>query len=189
MWRVLAFFDHHSGAIQAVTSILVAALTLWLIRTTIRYVGITEAALSLSRDQFSEAMRVETFLKLRTVVRTTTALEPYVELANLSGRGIWWEKYQVIVTVGGQTGTAIEKFVEKVVHAYGVESSQCAAACYKAYRTLGLPHQKPVAALRIKATYRVSGQYQSIELEVPEIILQGPKFVFLDTPDDPDDNT
>jgi hypothetical protein len=134
MCRFLQFFGQYAGAIQAITSMLVAGLTLVLIVTTIKYVGITEAALALSREQFSEAMRVETFLRLRTVPRTSTALEPLLALANLSGRGIWWEKYRVIVTTGEKAvGTAVEKFDQKVVPAYGIQSVPCPAAFCESY--------------------------------------------------------
>ena len=188
MCGLLAFFDKHSGAIQALAAIVVAGLTLWLIITTVRYVRITESALNLSRQQFTETMRVEVFLKLRTIAQTSTALVPHIDFANLSGRGVWWEKYSVTVKVGENLSKGLtERLVQRVVPAYGVVNEEPAAAFYEAYRTTGLTPEKPIARVNIQATYRVGGTWQTVQLEIPEIILLGPKFVFLITQHAPPD--
>ena len=134
-------------------------------------------------------MRVEVFLKLRTVLRTSTEFEAFIDFANLSGRGIWWEKYTTTVTAREKNtlGEALEKKVQKVVPAYGIESVACASAFYQAYRTTGLSQAKPVVSLKVEATYRVGAKSYIVQFEVPEIILLG-RFVFLVTEDElPDD--
>ena len=134
-------------------------------------------------------MRVEVFLKLRTVLRTSTEFEAFIDFANLSGRGIWWEKYSASVTArkNSTTGKRIEKKVQKVVPAYGIESVSCASAFYQAYRTTGLSQEKPVVSIKVEATYRVGGKSHAVQIEVPEIILLG-RFVFLVTEDEPPDD-
>jgi|SRR5579885_908232 len=183
MYGLIAFFDKHAGAIQALVAIVVAGLTLWLIITTRHYVGITESALDLSRQQFREAMRVEVFLKLRTIAKTSAALVPYIDFANLSGRGIWWEKYSVTVGVDGSVSKGLtERLVQKVVPAYGVVDTEPAAAFYEAYQATGLPHQRPIACVNIQAVYCVSGTWKTAQLEIPQIMLLDEKFVFLAPP-------
>jgi hypothetical protein len=189
MCELLSFFDNHAGAIQACAAIVVAGLTFWLILATLKYVRVADDSLRLSREQFAESTRVEAFLKLRTVMQTSTAFDAFIDFANLSGRGIWWEKYSVSVTAREKntTGETIDKKVQKVVPAYGIESVSCASAFYQAYRTTGLSQAQPIVGIKVEATYRVGGKCHTAQFEVPEIILLG-KHVFLVTEDElPDD--
>src|SRR5580765_2805047 len=113
MFRLLSFFDSHAGAIQACAAIVIAGLTLWLILATRKYVRVADDSLKLSREQFDEMMRIEVFLKLRTIPQTSTAFEAFIDLANLSSRGIWWEKYTVSVTA--RENNTVSKTIEKKV--------------------------------------------------------------------------
>lgn len=183
MCGLLHSLNQHAGAIQAGTSVVVAGLTVWLITTTRKYVKLTDSALNLSRQQFTEAMRVETFLNLRTPPKTSTAYEAFLELANLSGRGIWWTSYRVTVTSEGRTGLPVEEPVACVVSAYGVHRVPCPESFYRAYRATGGTHEKPVVRIHVEATFRASGESHSTALEIPELILLGGRFVFLDGPE------
>jgi hypothetical protein len=189
MWELLSFFDNHAGAIQAVAAIVIACLTLWLILATLKYVRVADDSLKLAHQQFAEATRIEVFLKLRTVPQTSTAFESFVDLANLSSLGIWWEKYSVSVTAREKNTTSkvIEIKVQKVVAAYAIESVSCAQAFYRAYRTTGLPQEKPITSVKVQATYRAGGKWHTAQFEVPEIVLLG-KYVFLATEEVPPDD-
>jgi hypothetical protein len=83
MSGLLSFLDNHAGAIQACAAIVIAGLTLWLILATQKYVRVADDSLKLSREQFAESTRVEAFLKLRTVMQTSTAFEAFIDFANL----------------------------------------------------------------------------------------------------------
>jgi len=189
MRGLLSFLDNHAGAIQACAAIIIAGLTLWLILATRKYVRVADDSLKLAGEQYNESMRVEVFLKLRTVPQTSTAYDAFIDFANLSGRGIWWEKYTASVTAREKNtiGQVIEKTVGAVVPAYGIKSVSCGRAFYQAYRSTGLSREKPVVSVKVEAIFRVGGKSHTAQLEVPEIILLG-SFVFLVTEDEPPDN-
>ena len=178
MGQLLAFLDAHAGAVQAMTSIAIVGLTVWLILATLRYVRVANESLKLSREQFGDATRVEVFLKLRSVPQTSTASEAFIDLANLYEGGIWWEKYSATVTAREKNtvGETVERAVQKVIPAYGVEGVPCVEAFYQSYLTTGLPHEKPFVSVKIEATYRARGKWHTAHYEVREIILLG-KFV------------
>jgi hypothetical protein len=95
---LICILDHHAGAIQAITALVTAGLTIWLIIATRRYVGIANDSLCLSREEFAEMTRVDVLLRMDVVPRTMTENEAEIALVNLSNRGIWWEKITVTFT-------------------------------------------------------------------------------------------
>jgi hypothetical protein len=139
------WLDCHAGAIQAVSAVGILVLTFLLAATTVRYANATDEALTLSRTQFGEMTRVEVYLRLRTVPKIPGELLPIrylakLEMANLSGRGIWWDGITVTATVGITKSDPVVRPVEKIIPAYEARDIDCSKVFHDAaVSALGRP--------------------------------------------------
>jgi hypothetical protein len=171
---LFSLLDKHAGAIQALSAVAIVILTVLLVLATLRYARATGSALSISRDQFTEMMRVEVLLMLHIVRRTMSDFDAQIDLANLSNRGIWWEKFSVTTTVlsFAREGKQEERLVRKVVPRYVVESVSITESIYQSYLTTGLTDETAIGHVKVVATYRVDGKCFTKQFESPKMVMK-----------------
>ncbi|MGA3055227.1 MAG: hypothetical protein ABSD63_13535 [Candidatus Korobacteraceae bacterium] len=184
MLHSIGWLDQHAGAIQAISALLIVILTALLVCATIKYVRSTSKALEISRAQFAEMVRVEVFVRVGAAQKTSaTEFEGKVEMANLSGRGIWWEKISVGATFRGQSGPPVEKVVNKIVPPYVMESVSAEETFFQAFQKIE-QHAKYNGHVSVTASYKANGRWLTEKCESPEMFFS-PNCVFIEDSADP----
>src|SRR5271157_1002222 len=184
MLNFICWLDQHAGAIQATSALLIVVLTALLVCATIKYFRFTSNALEIFRAQFSEMVRVEVFVRVKGTRKTSvTEFEGKVEMANLTGRGIWWKKITVGATLKGQAGQPVEEVVNKIVPPYAVESVSAEETFFRAFQNIE-QHAKYHGHVSVTASYKANGQWLTEKCESPEMVFS-PNSVFIEDSSDP----
>jgi len=178
MRELLHFLDNHAGAFQVLASVFIAGLTLCLVAVTGWYVRITNKSLSVSRRQLEEITRVDILLRMNAVPPGSAKQEAYVELVNLSGRGVLWEK--LVITVKAvrtdKIGQPVIVPIGKVIPPYQLESAPCAKHFWDGYLTTSELDSPGLARVSLVAVIRGGGKEFKEPYESSQLVLS-PDFI------------